>query len=251
MGSRRDELSCGVCGKKSDSTKALQQHKHDAHQAEKPSKKENSMTLIVSAVVVLLILGTAYAAYLSPSSAAPAARVTHIRGNVSAPATITEFSDFQCPYCARAEPVLEQLLADNNGTLRIIYRHFIVHPTSGKAAEASECAGEQGKFWEYHDLLFKNQAYQENADLKNYAVQLGLNATAFNSCLDSGFWIIAPSVMSGRVKADIDEGLSLGVQGTPTFFVNGKAIYGVSQSLAQTLQSEIDKALNMTPAGAA
>lgn len=234
MSERKDEIACSACGKKFSSREALDQHRKDAHSGKK-AKKSLSKAVVIVAIIVLAASVIAYSV-LQPVT--KVVRVNHVRGNESAPVTILEFSDFQCPYCARAEPTLEQILNDYDGKVRLVYKHFIVHATSEKAAEASECAGEQGKFWEYHDLLFQNQANQRAEDLKNYAIELGMNTTSFNSCLDNG-------IMSQRVKADVDEALGRGVEGTPTFFINGERFYGVTQNLYHTFAFAINKSLGV------
>ena len=147
----------------------------------------------------------------------------HVRGDVSAPITLVEFSDFECPFCEKHVPTLERILLEYKDQVRLVYKHFPltnIHPNAQKAAEASECAPEQGKFWEYHDLLFKNQKGGLSLEeFKNWAVQLGLNASQFNNCLDS-------SKYKSKVDADAAEGSSKGVTGTPATFVNGELIEG-------------------------
>ena len=112
-----------------------------------------------------------------PRSAAP-----------SAPVTLIEFSDFQCPFCQRVEPTLKQLRETYGDKVRIVWKDFPltqIHPQAFKAGEAAHCAGDQGKYWEYHDRLFANQQALQPADLKKHAADLGLDAAAFSSCLDS------------------------------------------------------------------
>ncbi len=145
--------------------------------------------------------------------------------------TIYEFSDFKCPYCAAAdgygslinrfksempswEPPLKKIREEYGDSIRIEYKHFIVHPSAQKAAEAAECARDQGSFWEMYDIMFKNQQHLKVADLESYALQIGLNTTLFNSCLESG-------EKKAVVDADIELGKKLGVTGTPTFFIGG------------------------------
>ncbi|MEK7663844.1 MAG: DsbA family protein [Patescibacteria group bacterium] len=147
----------------------------------------------------------------------------HIRGNVSAPITLVEFSDFECPFCESHVPTLERILSEYKDKVRLVYKHFPltnIHPNAQKAAEASECASEQGKFWEYHDILFKNQKSGLGIDkFKSWAVQLGLNASQFNNCLDS-------SKYKSKVDADTAEGASKRVNGTPATFINGELVEG-------------------------
>ena len=145
------------------------------------------------------------------------------RGLKDAPVTIIEFSDFQCTYGKRYfDETLPMILSNYSDKIQYVYRDFPVgsiHPNSTKVAEASQCAFEQGKFWEYHDMLYKNQGKQELADLKAYAVVLGLDENAFNLCLDSGKY-------AGEVEKDVADGKSYGVYGSPTFFINGRKVVG-------------------------
>ncbi len=146
-------------------------------------------------------------------------------GDPNAPVTIIEFSDFQCSFCARFhEQTFSELMQKyiDTGKVRFVYRDFpldSLHPDAARAAEASQCAFEQGKYWEYHDILFKNQADIGEDKLKAYAVQIGLSADQFNSCLEDGKY-------SEEVSKDFMDGQAAGVTGTPSFFVNGKQIVG-------------------------
>lgn len=135
-------------------------------------------------------------------------------GAKNAQVTIIEFSDFECPFCGRALPTVKQVLKDYEGKVRVVYRDFPLsfHPNAQKAAEAAECADDQGKFWEYHDKLFANQQALTVDNLKQYAKDLGLDAAKFNSCLDSGKY-------ASEVQKDMAAGSAAGVSGTPTFFI--------------------------------
>jgi protein-disulfide isomerase len=143
------------------------------------------------------------------------------RGPADAKVTIVEFSDFQCPYCGSAFTTVEQLMQQYAGKVKLVFRQFPlpIHPQAEKAAEASLCAGDQGKFWEYHDLLFKNQRKLEVADLKTYAASAGLDATKFDQCLASGD-------KKKVVDHDMEAGQAAGVNGTPAFFINGVFLNG-------------------------
>jgi len=144
-------------------------------------------------------------------------------GPPDAPVLIVEFSDFQCSYCARfATETLGQILDAYGDQVRLVFRDFpltSMHTHAQKAAEASQCAYEQGEYWEYHDLLFQNQQALDVDSLKGYAQQLGLDTDAFNECLDSGQY-------SSEVQNDLTQGQSYGVTGTPTFFINGHLLRG-------------------------
>lgn len=150
-------------------------------------------------------------------------KADHVRGNFNAPVTLVEFSDFECPFCGRIYPTLKKILADYPNKVRLVYKYFpltSIHPNAQKASEAAECASEQGKFWEYHDKLFDNQAGGYSIDkFKTWAKDLGLNTTKFNDCLDT-------SKYAAKVSADQQEGQAKGVQGTPATFVNGQLVSG-------------------------
>ncbi len=146
------------------------------------------------------------------------------KGSKDAEVTIIEFSDFQCPYCARFFTQTLPLIDENyikTGKVRLVYRDFPLsfHQNAQKAAEAAECADEQNKFWEYHDLVFKNQGALSIDDLKKYAANLKLDTAKFDACLDSGKY-------EEEVKKDFADGQKAGVTGTPAFFVNGKPLVG-------------------------
>jgi protein-disulfide isomerase len=145
-----------------------------------------------------------------------------VLGNADAPVTIVEFSDYQCPFCKRALPVLKEILAKYPGKVRLAYRDFplgSIHPRAEAAAEASRCAGEQGRFWPYHDLLFEQQTKLDDASLVGYARQLGLDAPRFEQCLKSHKYRAA-------VQQDLQKGEQLGISGTPAFFINGIPLMG-------------------------
>jgi protein-disulfide isomerase len=143
------------------------------------------------------------------------------RGPASAPVTIVEFSDFECPYCSRAEETVSEVMRVYGDKIRLVYRDLPLpmHPNAPKAAEAAHCAGDQGKYWEMHAKLFANQRALDPAALKGYARDLKLDQAKFDKCLDSG--ATASIVEEGR-KA----GTEAGINGTPAFFVNGILISG-------------------------
>ena len=142
-------------------------------------------------------------------------------GPENAPVTIVEFSDFQCPFCSRLVPTIEQVKQKYGDKVRIVFRQFPLnfHQFAQKAAEASLCANEQGKFWQMHDAMFANQQALGVDQLKAKATELGLNADQFNSCLDQGKYVT-------QVQADLDAGTKAGVNGTPAMFINGRFLSG-------------------------
>jgi protein-disulfide isomerase/uncharacterized membrane protein/rhodanese-related sulfurtransferase len=146
----------------------------------------------------------------------------HITGNLGAPLTLVEFGDFECPVCGLSEEAARQIRAQYGDRIRFVFRQFPlskVHPQAEKAAEASECTAEQGKFWEGLDKLYAEQADLSEDALKRYARELGLDQSRFNQCLDSG-------ETASRVTQDLADGHALGVLGTPTFFIGQKRIEG-------------------------
>jgi protein-disulfide isomerase len=143
------------------------------------------------------------------------------QGSASAPIELVEFSDFQCPFCYRAHPTVKQVLSTYGSKIRFVYRNYPLpnHPNARPAAEAAQCANEQGQFWPYHDRLFADQSKLGNDDLKASAAALGMDAAKFNACFESHKY--AP-----RVEADLQAGNEAGVNGTPAFFINGRLLSG-------------------------
>lgn len=150
-----------------------------------------------------------------------------VKGKKDAPITIVEFSEYQCPYCARyVEETYTQLMAEYGDQIYYIFHDYPLpfHQHAQQTAVAARCAGEQGKYWEYHDLLFeKNEDWSAKtkieADLKSYAQSLGLNTNQFSTCLNSDKYDQA-------IKDDLALGAKVGVSGTPTFFINGTMLVG-------------------------
>ena len=159
-----------------------------------------------------------------------------VRGTPGAKVQIVEFSDFQCPYCGAAEPAVLQVLKEYAGKVSLVYLNFPLsfHPYAEKAAEAYECALVQGKSWEYHDVLFANQNALDVQSLKKHASDLKLDSAKFDSCLDGGS-------KKAVVDADTQKGSSLGVSGTPTFFINGKMLVGAQpySAFKQVIDAEL------------
>jgi protein-disulfide isomerase len=135
--------------------------------------------------------------------------------------TIVEFTDFQCPFCSRVQPTLERIAKEYPSQVRLLFRHnpLPFHPNAMPAAEAAEAAGAQGKFWEMHDKLFANPAHLERADLDGYAKAVGLDLTKFAAAMDG-------HAGKPRIEADIALGRTIGVQGTPNFFIDGRPVQG-------------------------
>ena len=158
------------------------------------------------------------------------------RGPATAPVEIVEFSDFQCPFCLRADPTVKQVLTTYGDRVHFVYRHFPLpnHPNARPAAEAAACAQDQGKFWAYHDELFTNQSKLSDADLKQHAASLGLDAPKFNDCFDG-------KKRTKDVEADVAAGTALGVTGTPAFFINGRQLEGAQPF--EAFKSVIDEEL--------
>jgi protein-disulfide isomerase len=144
------------------------------------------------------------------------------RGPADAPVTIIEFSDYQCPFCRRAEPTVQQVLEEYEGKVRFVFRHFPldrIHPQARGASEAAACAAEQGKFWEYHSELFAGNAQLDRPGLDAAAAKTGLDAAAFKTCVDT-------RKTQALVEADVKDGEAAGVSGTPAFFINGIPLRG-------------------------
>lgn len=145
----------------------------------------------------------------------------HIRGNPDAPITIIEFADYQCPYCRRSQPILERIVQEYPETVRFVFRDFPVNEDaiSTKAALAAECAADQGKFWEYHNLLFSSAAKLDEGTFIQLAREVEIDEPRFADCLSRETYKI-------EVQKDKLDGLAAGVRGTPTFFVNGRFLSG-------------------------
>lgn len=145
----------------------------------------------------------------------------HIRGAIDAPVTIIEYSDFECPFCARFHEVVKTVVA-SDASVRWIYRHLplsILHPLAVAAAEASECASEQDRFWEYADLVFERQAALDEVLLETIARDLKLDEASFRACRQSGR-------QRDRVASDVSNFQEGHLSGTPTWFINGRRFEG-------------------------
>jgi protein-disulfide isomerase len=141
----------------------------------------------------------------------------HVAGRDDAPVTLVEYGDYECPHCGRAHPVVKAVQRELEGQLRFVFRNFPLseaHPHALLAAQSAEAAGAQGRFWEMHDMIFEHQDALEPQDIIGYAESLGLDIARFESELEAGTYV-------KKVRDDFRSGVKSGVNGTPTFFVNG------------------------------
>ncbi len=165
-----------------------------------------------------------------------------VKGNVNAPITIIEYSEYQCPFCGKfVKETLPSIVTEYiaTGKVRYVFRDFpltAIHPHAQKAAEATHCAGEQEKFWDMHDKLFDNQQALTIENLKSYAGELSLDQAAFDTCLDTGKF-------AGKVKDNLVSGQQAGITGTPGFIINGKKLAGALPFAAfkQVIDEELAK----------
>ena len=174
-----------------------------------------------------------------PRSEVAVASDDAVQGPANAPVTVVEFSDFQCPFCQRVSPTLKRLKETYGDKIRIVWKDFpltAIHPEAFKAAEAGNCAREQGKFWEYHDRLFANQQALQPEALKTHAVAAGLDAAKFNACLDS-------SKYGSRVQEHVGVGTQLGINSTPAVFINGRQVTGAQpyEVFARIIDEELER----------
>lgn len=141
----------------------------------------------------------------------------HVQGPANAPITLVEYGDFECPYCGQAFYVVKQLQQRLGNQMRYVFRNFPlvqIHPYAEQAAEAAEAAGEQGKYWQMFDMLFEHQDALDTESLVQYATNLGLDVQKFEHALEKHTFL-------PRIREDIESGERSGVEGTPTFFING------------------------------
>ena len=153
----------------------------------------------------------------SPRLAVPVNDKDHAQGPPDAPVTLVEYGDYECPYCGNAYPIIKRIQSEMGDRLRFVFRNFplnTVHAHAGVAAQAAEAAAAQGKFWEMHDLLYEHQHDLADADMVRYALKIGLEVYRFESDLSG-------ETFSRRVSEDFRGGVRSGVNGTPTFFING------------------------------
>ncbi len=198
-----------------------------------PKKTQSSTFWIIGAVLAaaILVLALVVINLNAPaaSTAAPSqVNAGRVLGLASAPVKIDLYSDFQCPICRRADLTLRELAADyiDTGKVQVIYHNFaFIGDESRWAAQAAECANEQGKFWQYASYLFDHQTGENvgafaQSNLKRFASELGLDSTTFDACLDSGKY-------AALVDQELTEGRNLGVRATPSFYFNGQFVEGL------------------------
>ena len=161
-----------------------------------------------------------------------------VRGNPDAPVTIVEFSDFECPFCRRSQATLKEVEEKYKGKLKMVFKDFPLsfHQRAMPAAQAARCAGEQDKYWEYHDMLFSGEGLSDE-DFKRYAKELSLDTDAFEACLASNKY-------RTEIAADMSQGQALGVSGTPAFFINGRFLSGAQpvEAFSEIIDEELSKA---------
>ena len=177
---------------------------------------------------------TEVAILLRPPSVEVAYDPARVKGDPNAPVIVVEFSDFQCPFCKKTQDTLKNVLTKYKGQVKLAFLDFPlreIHPQAELAAAGARCAGEQGKFWEFHDALFADQSKMKEADLAAHAQALALDEKSFQSCLASGKF-------KSKIEADVQQGSKLGVTGTPAFFVNGVFLSGAQP------QAEFEKMID-------
>ena len=164
-----------------------------------------------------------------------------------APVTIVEFSDFQCPYCQRVVPTMKEIHKLYPDQVRIVFRHLPldrIHGRARPAAEASACADQQDKFWEFHDILFENNRALSDQDLLKYAADVGLNVAAFEKC-------VADREFQATVQSDAEAAADLGLRGTPAYFINGIAMRGAKpfEEFVRVIETELALQRLTAPSG--
>ncbi|MFH1587006.1 MAG: thioredoxin domain-containing protein [Candidatus Diapherotrites archaeon] len=212
----------------------MSKFKRPKTEEEKPLKIWNYIPL----AVIVVIIAAIYITFTTPKfvDLTPYIENEPTLGPQDAKVTIVEFSDFECPFCADAAATVRQVVNEYDGKVKLVYKNFpivSIHPNSMAAAEASECAYDQGKFWEYHNKLFENQENLGVASLRQYAADIGMNEGQFVDCLGSGS-------KNSEVNEDLSHGKIVGISGTPAFFINGKKM---PNSSINTFRSMINQEL--------
>ncbi len=199
-------------------------------------------TMLIIAIILIAVVSAFFLVKGSSGEKSTTSSATGddpMKGSADAPVTIIEYSDFQCPFCARfwsqTLPQIQEEYIDT-GKVKLIYKDFPLgfHENAQKAGEAAECADDQGMFWEYHDMIYENQISLSVSSLKTWAKELGLDTSEFNDCLDSGKY-------TDEVKEDFKEGQAAGVSGTPAFFINGRSLVGAQpfSAFQQIIEEEL------------
>lgn len=203
--------------------------------------------LIFIVIISVLLIGGAvwYSDSVAKKSNVGVEVVTAVKGNPDASVVLEEFADFQCPACGQFHPYVKEIMDEYGDQVRLEFRHFPLiqfHPYAEPAARAAEAAGQQGKFFEFHDKLFENQAEWSNGGnpslyFNQYAEELGLDMDTFATHQKS-------SVIRDHIRSDLSEGRERGVEGTPTFFLNGEK---VEMKLIGDLKASVESALGIVP----
>ena len=225
-----DERNANFCGDSLENLKTqnLWYVSHERREALERNLFERLMKQ--NAVTILLKEPTAPVLNISTANAPS-------KGNKNAPVTVVMFSDFQCSACARTHPILSEILKSVGNNARLVVRNYPlteIHENAFRAAQAAAAANAQGKFFEYIELLYQNQNALDDASLKKYAVQVGLNAKQFEADLASGKF-------DAVIRQDMKDGEFYGIRGTPTIYVNGKIVGDLSP---ETLKKAIENALS-------
>lgn len=235
------------------SPRARERKQHPLQRRESPgAQRQRLFRIYLPLVIILAVVATAGLIFLggwARKTPEPALTAEFLDGTAKgakdAKVVITEYSDFQCPYCGIFARTTARQIEEayvKGGQVRFIYRNFaFIGPESQWAAEASLCANEQGRFWDYHDKLFQNQAGENQGafsrdNLKKFAASLGLDGEVFNPCLDSQKY-------ANLVKDETDEGRSRGIRSTPTFFINDRKVEGALpfENFRQVIVEELRK----------
>jgi len=199
------------------------------------SLRQNRIAKVKAAYLQSIRADAKVVVYLSAPRAEVSIKDTPVRGPKNPKVLIIEYADYECPYCQQIQPALDKLEADFKGKVALAYKDvpLPMHAHAAKAAEASHCAAAQGKYWEYHDVLSATKQL-DLPQLKDHARGLGLNAAAFDKCLDSG-------EKAQIVKDYVTEATALGLQGTPSFFINGRFISGIQtyEKLREIVEEEL------------
>lgn len=172
---------------------------------------------------------------------AGSSRGPHPKTNPNASVIVTEFGDLQCPACRGAQPIVKQIIEKYGTQIKLEFKHFplqAIHTYTMLDAEASECAADQGKFWEYEQLAYDKQPDLNNDAPTEWAKSLGLDMNLFGRCTSS-------HIKKSEILADYDEGIKLGVNGTPTFFVNGQKVQNTIDSIGATIDASLSNLKNV------